>query len=77
MTDEPLDVEASRNAGAPAEEADPTRESAEEADPTRESAKRQNKGSPDQPWEPGEQRYSDRPEQGGETPGPARTEPPG
>ena len=39
-------------------------------------AERENKGSPDQPWEPGEQRYSDRPEQGGETPGPARTDSP-
>ena len=42
---------------------------------TGEPAARENKGSPDQPWEPGEQRYSDRPEQGGETPGPAKVEP--
>jgi len=32
---------------------------------------RENKGSPGQPWGPDEQRYSDRPEQGGRTPGPA------
>ncbi|MGA5303545.1 hypothetical protein ACPCHT_26710 [Nucisporomicrobium flavum] len=67
MTDEPLDIEASPNAGTPAEETGQSRASAE----------RQNKGSPDQPWEPDEQRYSDRPEQGGETPGPAKAEPSG
>ena len=37
---------------------------------------RVNKGSADEPWEPGEQPYSDRPEQGGETPGPVNVEPP-
>lgn len=34
------------------------------------------KGTPEQPWQPDEQPYSDRPEQGGATPGGATPEPP-
>ncbi|WP_305784924.1 hypothetical protein [Symbioplanes lichenis] len=44
--------------------------------PTDNDEHREQKGSPEQPWSPGEQPYSDRPEQGGETPGPVTVEPP-
>ncbi|MEV4707569.1 hypothetical protein [Actinoplanes sp. NPDC049316] len=79
MTDEPLPVEAEQAAGDPAgpEAAAPAaaREPADDSAAEEGAGGRENKGSPGQPWKPGEQPYSDRPEQDGETPGPAKTEP--
>lgn len=89
MTDEPLDVEAQRGTGQEAGQpgagqpddqrpgaGQPAERGPDAGQPReRERAERENKGSPDQPWEPGEQRYSDRPEQGGRTPGPAKIDP--
>ncbi|GGQ41978.1 hypothetical protein [Couchioplanes azureus] len=53
-----------------------TDEPIEVEEPAETSGERENKGSVDQPWGPDEQRYSERPEQGGEAPGPVNVEPP-
>lgn len=67
MTDEPL-IEA-RDETPGADPAGP-------ANPEQESNAPAQKGSPEQPWQPEEQPYSDRPEQGGATPGGTTPEPP-
>ncbi|AGL21153.1 hypothetical protein [Actinoplanes sp. N902-109] len=71
MTDEPVPAGTEPTAARPAPERPAPDPGA--ADPG--AASRENKGSPE-PWQPDEQRYADRPEQGGATPGPAIPEPP-